>query len=47
VLGNSLSGKPLHVVCSVNPNVCCWMITAYFPDMEKWEADYKTRKAGK
>ncbi len=21
-----------------------WIVTAYFPDSQKWEADFKTRK---
>ena len=44
--GTSISGKPLHVVCAQNFDVCCCMITAYYPNPEKWEDDYKTRKAG-
>ena len=47
ILGTSVSGKPLHVVCSLNPEVSCCMITAYYPNTDKWESDYKMRKVGK
>jgi len=47
ILGISTSGKPIHVVCALNPGVTCCMITAYHPSPEKWESDNKTRKAGK
>ena len=46
ILGFSVTGIPLHVVCGFNPGVACCMITAYYPSMETWETDYKTRKAG-
>ena len=46
ILGNSLSGKPLHVVCGLNTGVSCCIITAYHPALDKWEVDYKTRKRG-
>jgi len=37
--------KPLHVVIGVGGGNA-WLITAYYPDTEKWENNYKTRKAG-
>ncbi|MBD5117502.1 MAG: DUF4258 domain-containing protein [Ruminococcaceae bacterium] len=43
VLGCTVNGKMLHVVCSVGENKL-WIITAYYPDTEKWETDFKTRK---
>ena len=46
ILGASVAGRPLHVVCAVNPGVNCCMITAYYPNPDKWEADNKTRKDG-
>ena len=46
ILGTSLSGKPLHVVCAYDPGVNCCMVTAYHPNPDKWEPDNKTRKAG-
>jgi hypothetical protein len=44
VLGYSMENKELHVVAGVGDNTL-WIITAYFPDNDKWESDYKTRKA--
>ena len=37
--------KPLHIVVGIG-NELLWLITAYYPDNEKWEDDNKTRKAG-
>ena len=36
------SGK-IHIVCSINDG-CLYIITAYRPTLEKWEADGKKRK---
>lgn len=36
-------GKPLHVVAGLSEETL-WIITAYHPDPDKWEADHKTRK---
>ncbi len=47
ILGTAVDGKPLHVVCALDPGVNCCMITAYYPNSDKWESDNKTRKAGK
>jgi hypothetical protein len=44
VLGYIGAHKPLHVVLSVD-NGCVWVITTYWPTLDKWEDDYKTRKA--
>ncbi|MDR1194194.1 MAG: DUF4258 domain-containing protein [Peptococcaceae bacterium] len=46
ILGAAMDGKPLHVVCAYNPDVNCCMITAYYPNQDKWESDNRTRKAG-
>ncbi|MCL2366577.1 MAG: DUF4258 domain-containing protein [Oscillospiraceae bacterium] len=44
ILGATVSNKQhLHVVCGVS-NGRLWIITTYYPDLGKWEADYKTRK---
>lgn len=43
ILGCTVNGKMLHVVCSIGKNKL-WIITAYYPDSEKWESDFKTRK---
>lgn len=41
ILGNG----PLHIVAGVGQGML-WVITAYRPSMDKWEPDWKTRKAG-
>lgn len=43
VLGVTLKQKAIHIVCAVGDDVL-WIITAYFPDIIKWENDFKTRK---
>jgi len=35
--------KTLHVVCGVGKDRL-WIVTAYYPNPEKWQDDYKTRK---
>ena len=35
-----------HVVISVGGGIL-WVITSYYPTSEKWESDYKTKKAVK
>ena len=44
ISGTCLSDKPLHIVVGLNEGVSCCIITAYRPDLDKWETDYKTRK---
>ena len=43
VYGNSLNGQALHVVVGCNDETL-FMITAYYPNTDKFEADLKTRK---
>ncbi len=43
VLGKAVNGKALHAVISKDTEFI-YLITAYFPDLEQWEADFKTRK---
>lgn len=43
ILGCSVAGQILHVVCGVGGDLL-WIITAYYPSMDKWEADFRTRK---
>ena len=43
VLGMSKTGRHLHVVCGVS-EIELWLITSYYPDIEEWECDFKTRK---
>ena len=44
MLGFTSKHKPMHVCCAIGDNKL-WIITAYYPTEEKWESDYKTRKA--
>lgn len=43
ILGMSINNKYLHVVVSMNDNYI-HLITAYFPNLEQWEPDFKTRR---
>ncbi len=43
LLGVDTTGEPLHVCCGRGPDGL-WMITAYHPDPEEWEANLKTRR---
>ena len=43
VFGYSLNNKPLHAVLAIGSGVISG-ITSYFPNMIKWDTDYKTRK---
>jgi len=46
ILGFSRSGKPLHIVCGNLEEEELLIVTAYEPDPEEWEKDWKTRKRG-
>ena len=46
ILGKTKKDKPFHTVIIQNGNTL-WIITAYFPSLDIWEDDYKTRKAVK
>jgi len=46
ILGFSKSGKPLHIVCGNIEEEEILIVTAYEPDPEEWEKDWKTRKRG-
>ena len=41
-----LKDKPIHAVAGIGDGNL-FIITAYYPTLDKWESDYKTRKAGK
>lgn len=43
VLGYTTQGVPLHLVCGVGGETL-FLITAYRPDPERWETDWRTRK---
>lgn len=46
ILGMSINNKYIHVVVSMDDNYI-HLITAYYPDTEQWESDFKTRKERK
>lgn len=43
VLGISLKDAILHVVAGTDL-ITLWIITAYYPDKNKWSSDFKMRK---
>lgn len=43
ILGKSVSEKLLHVVIASDLETL-WIVTAYYPDTEKWENGFKIRK---
>jgi hypothetical protein len=43
VLGVNLAGRWLHVVCGIHEGAL-WILTAYWPDLDHWNATYTERK---
>jgi len=43
MVGRGEGSRPVHVVCSPKDDYLA-IITAYLPDPEEWEPDFKTRK---
>ncbi len=43
ILGFCSDERPLHVVCSCDDEYV-YIITAYYPSLNKWESDFETRK---
>ena len=43
IMGYIGKDVPLHVVVGIGRGKL-WLVTAYPPTLDKWEADYKTRK---
>jgi hypothetical protein len=43
ILGTTSSGVPLHIVIASNGE-SAKIVTAYYPDEDKWESNLKTRK---
>lgn len=43
ILGISTHNVPIHIVVSTD-NEYIHLITAYYPDTNKWKSDFKTRK---
>lgn len=46
VYGINIEKKVLHVVCGIADDEI-WIITAYYPDINTWNVDLKTRKENK
>ena len=46
IMGFSNQKRPLHVLCGRLEENEILIITAYEPDPEEWEADWRTRKQG-
>ncbi len=46
VLGLTSRDRPLHVICGRLEEDEILIVTAYEPDPEEWEADWKTRRKG-
>ena len=44
ILGHDADGNALHVVCGYGP-AAAWMVTSYYPDLNEWEEDLKTRRS--
>ncbi len=43
ILGKNLRGEEIHTVLS-DEGTASRIITAYFPDVDKWSADFKVRR---
>ena len=43
ILGLTVNNKHLHVVCGSN-NEELWLITAYYPDPNIWQDNFRVRK---
>lgn len=43
ILGKEKNNRDIHIVCGVSQGFI-YIITAYYPDTDKWEKDMKTRR---
>ena len=43
ITGKNKDEKTIHIVCGIKDNLV-YMITAYYPDGDKWEEDMKIRR---
>ena len=43
ILGTNVKGRYLHVICGMLDDMV-YIISAYYPDPDRWESDYTTRK---
>ena len=46
IMGYNINNIILHIVCGINDGIV-YMITAYYPNINKWEKDMKTRRKRK
>lgn len=46
ILGKDLNKRDIHIVCGMNEDEV-YMITAYYPDIDKWENSMKDRRERK
>ena len=44
ILGYTSKNRPLHVLCGKLEEEEILIITAYEPDIDEWEEDWKTRR---
>ena len=43
ILGSNIKGRYLHVICGLLDDTV-FIISAYYPDPDRWESDFTTRK---
>ena len=43
IFGFSKDEEIIHTVCGIGEDYI-WMITTYYPDIEEWQDDFKTRR---
>ncbi len=43
ILGAATADRKLHVVCG-SDGTLLWMITAYYPVVDRWEKDFRKRR---
>lgn len=43
ILGKAMNDRSIHIVVS-HDNEFIYLITAYYPDAQIWESDFKTKK---
>ena len=46
IMGKDFNNKILHIVCGIYDNEV-YMITAYYPDIDKWENEMENRRKSK
>ena len=43
ILGANIKGRYIHVICGMLDDLV-YIISAYYPDPDRWEPDFRTRK---